>query len=89
MVDAQQFFLKRAIITNGVPDEIAIAKSDASLAGLQAVNVMFKFTGEAHHLSPADRIPKQYLHESPLMRQKDRRTHDDVQGTRLSRCNAR
>ena len=41
-------FFKRAIGTNGVPDRIVINKSGANLAGLQAVNVILKFTGGGH-----------------------------------------
>lgn len=36
--------IKRAISTNGVPDRVVIDKSGADLAGLQAVNVILKFT---------------------------------------------
>ena len=43
---AARRFFKRAIATNGVPDRIVIDKSGANLAGLQAVNVILKFTGE-------------------------------------------
>lgn len=43
-VAARRFF-KRAISTNGTPDRVAIDKSGANLAGLQAVNVIRKFTG--------------------------------------------
>ncbi|KIC38847.1 integrase [Ruegeria sp. ANG-R] len=38
-------FFKRAVAKNGVPDRVAIDKSGANLAGLQAVNVIRKFTG--------------------------------------------
>ena len=38
-------FFKRAIAANGVPDRVVIDKSGANLAGLQAVNVILKFTG--------------------------------------------
>ena len=38
-------FFKRAISANGVPDRVVIDKSGANLAGLQAVNVVLKFTG--------------------------------------------
>ena len=41
---ARRFF-KQAIKVNGVPDRIVIDKSGANLAGLQAVNVIRKFTG--------------------------------------------
>jgi putative transposase len=37
-------FFKRAISTNGVPERVVIDKSGANLAGLQAVNVILKFT---------------------------------------------
>ena len=43
---AARRFFKQAIKTNGVPDLVAIDKSGANLAGLQAVNVIHKFTGE-------------------------------------------
>ncbi len=42
---AARRFFKRAIDTNGVPDRVVIDKSGANLAGLQAVNVILKFTG--------------------------------------------
>jgi len=38
-------FFRRAIRNNGVPDRIVIDKSGANLAGLEAVNVILKFTG--------------------------------------------
>ena len=41
---ARRFFL-RAIGNNGIPDRIVIDKSGANLAGLEAVNVILKFTG--------------------------------------------
>ncbi len=44
MAAARRFF-KRAICTDGVPDRIVIDKSGANLAGLQAANVILKFTG--------------------------------------------
>ena len=43
---AARRFFKRAIDTNGVPDRVVIDKSGANLAGLQAVNVILKFTGD-------------------------------------------
>ena len=42
---AARRFLRRAIAANGVPDRVVIDKSGANLAGLQAVNVILKFTG--------------------------------------------
>ncbi|NDW57949.1 IS6 family transposase [Yangia sp. PrR004] len=42
---AARRFFKRAISTNGRPDRVAIDKSGANLAGLQAVNVIRKFAG--------------------------------------------
>lgn len=36
---ARQFF-KKTIISNGVPEKVVIDKSDANLAGLQAVNTI-------------------------------------------------
>jgi len=45
MVAARRFF-KRAICVNGVPDRVAIDKSRANLSGLQAMNVIPKFTGD-------------------------------------------
>lgn len=42
---AARCFFKRAISTNGTPDRVAIDKSGANLAGLQAVNVIRKFAG--------------------------------------------
>jgi len=44
-------FFKRAIGTNGVPDRIVIDKSGANLAGLQAVNVILKFTGNGRTIT--------------------------------------
>ena len=44
-LSAARRFFKRAIGTNGMPDRIVIDKSGANLAGLQAVNVILKFTG--------------------------------------------
>ena len=44
---ARRFF-KRAIGSNGLPDRVVIDKSGANLAGLQAVNVILKFTGTGH-----------------------------------------
>ena len=43
-LSAARRFFKRAIGTNGVPDRVVIDKSGANLAGLQAVNVIQKFT---------------------------------------------
>ena len=43
MAAARRFF-KRAIAANGVPKRVVIDKSGANLAGLQAVNVILKFT---------------------------------------------
>jgi len=48
---AARRFFKRAIATNGVPDRIVIDKSGANLAGLQAVNVILKFTGEGRMIA--------------------------------------
>lgn len=42
---AARRFFKRAISTNGTPDRVAIDKSGANLAGLQAVNVIRNFAG--------------------------------------------
>jgi putative transposase len=42
---AARRFFRRAIGTNGIPDRIVIDKSGANLAGLEAVNVILKFTG--------------------------------------------
>jgi putative transposase len=42
---AARRFFRRAIGTNGVPDRVVIDKSGANLAGLEAVNVILKFTG--------------------------------------------
>ena len=41
---AARRFFRRAIDRNGVPDRVVIDKSGANLAGLQAVNVILKFT---------------------------------------------
>lgn len=43
---AARRFFKRAMSVNGVPDRVVIDKSRANLAGLQAVNVSLKFTGD-------------------------------------------
>jgi len=42
---AARRFFRRAIGTNGVPDRVVIDKSGANLVGLEAVNVILKFTG--------------------------------------------
>lgn len=42
---AARRFFKQAIQVNGVHDRVAIDKSGANLAGLQAINVIRKFTG--------------------------------------------
>ena len=43
---AARRFFKQAIAAHGVPDRVVIDKSGANLAGLQAVNVILKFTGD-------------------------------------------
>ncbi|MQQ09596.1 IS6 family transposase [Epibacterium sp. SM1979] len=45
---ATRRFFKRAIASNSLPDRVVIDKSGANLAGLQAVNVILKFTGTGH-----------------------------------------
>ena len=47
---AARRFFKQAIETNGAPDRIAIDKSGANLAGLQAVNVIQKFKNCGHQI---------------------------------------
>lgn len=42
---AARRFFKQAIETHGVPERVVIDKSGANLAGLEAVNVILKFTG--------------------------------------------
>jgi putative transposase len=42
---AARRFFRRTIGNNGIPDRIVIDKSGANLAGLEAVNVILKFTG--------------------------------------------
>ncbi len=42
---AARRFFRRVIAAHGVPDRVVIDKSGANLAGLQAVNVILKFTG--------------------------------------------
>ena len=42
---AARRFFRKAIARNGTPERIVIDKSGANLAGLQAVNVILKFTG--------------------------------------------
>lgn len=44
LASARRFF-RRAMAANGGPDRVVIDKSGANLAGLQAVNVILKFTG--------------------------------------------
>jgi putative transposase len=41
---AARRFFKQAMAANGVPDRIVVDKSGANLAGLQAANVILKFT---------------------------------------------
>lgn len=48
---AARRFFKRAFATNGVPDRVVIGKSGANLAGLQAVNVILKFTGNGRTIA--------------------------------------
>ena len=43
---AARRFFKQAIETHGVPERVVIDKSGANLAGLEAVNVILKFTGD-------------------------------------------
>ncbi|SIT16507.1 IS6 family transposase [Paracoccus saliphilus] len=43
---ARRIFFRKAIASNGPPDRVVIDKSGANLAGLQAVNVILKFTGD-------------------------------------------
>ena len=50
-LSAARRFFKRAIGTNGVPDQIVIDKSGANRAGLQAVNVILKFTGNGRTIT--------------------------------------
>ncbi len=38
-------FFRRGIGSNGLPERVVIDKSGANLAGLQAINVILKFTG--------------------------------------------
>ncbi len=38
----------RSFFPNGVPDRVVIDESGGNLAGLQAVNVILKFTGDGH-----------------------------------------
>jgi putative transposase len=42
---AARRFFRPAMNSNGMPDRVVIDKSGANLAGLQAVNVILKFTG--------------------------------------------
>ena len=48
---AARRFFKRAIAVNGVPDRVVIDKSGAKLAGLQALNVILKFTGTGRRIT--------------------------------------
>ncbi len=41
----QRRFFKKTIATNGVPERVVIDKSEANMAGLQAVNTVLKFAG--------------------------------------------
>lgn len=43
---AARRFFRQAIASNGMPDRVVIDKSGANLAGLQAVNMILKFTGD-------------------------------------------
>lgn len=43
---AARRFFKRAISTNGMPDRVVIDRSGANLAGLRAVNLILKLTGD-------------------------------------------
>ena len=44
-LSAARRFFRQAIGSNGVPDRIVIDNSGANLAGLRAVNVILRFTG--------------------------------------------
>jgi putative transposase len=44
LATARRFF-RRAIGSNGLPERVVIDKSGANLAGLQAINLILKFTG--------------------------------------------
>ena len=48
---AARRFFKRTIAANCVPNRVVIDKSGANLAGLQAVNVILKFTGAGDIIS--------------------------------------
>jgi len=47
---AARRFFKKVINGHGVPDRVVIDKSGANLAGLQAVNVILKFTGQGRQI---------------------------------------
>jgi len=47
---AAQRFFKKVINSHGVPDRVVIDKSGANLAGLQAINVILKFTGQGRQI---------------------------------------
>ena len=56
---AARKFFRRAIAANGVPDRVVIDKSGANLVGLQAVNVILKFTQPGQDdQDPAGQVPQ-------------------------------
>jgi hypothetical protein len=73
-------FFKRAIGTNGVPDRVVIDKSGANLAGLQRVNVIFKFTGSEHDQDPAGQIPQQHHRTGSSLRKENHGADARLQG---------
>lgn len=50
-LSAVRRFFKKVINSNGVPERVVIYKSGANLAGLQAVNVILKFTGQGTQIN--------------------------------------
>ncbi|MFG6083365.1 IS6 family transposase [Paracoccus litorisediminis] len=48
---AEPRFFKKVIASNSVPERVVIDKSGANLAGLQAVNVILKFTGQGTQIN--------------------------------------
>ena len=48
---AARRFFKKVINSNGVPERVVIDKSGANLAGLQAINVILKFTGQGTQIN--------------------------------------
>lgn len=59
---AARCFFKRLISSNGVPNKVVIDRSGANLAGLQAVNVILKFSGSGRCCTAWFRSAKSVLY---------------------------